>query len=78
MIKDWIDQFKKNRAAGGALVKAAPKLMEGFMALNANQNGNGALDARTRELIARGGHDPMRRLYRRTRKCCASSWRDGG
>ena len=52
MIKDWIEQFKNNRAAGAALAKASPKLMEGFVALNSNQNGNGALDARTRELIA--------------------------
>lgn len=52
MIKDWIEQLKKNRAAGAVFAKASPKLMEGFVALNTNQNGNGALDARTRELIA--------------------------
>ena len=51
MIKDWIEQLKKNRAAGAVFAKASPKLMEGFVALNTNQNGNGALDARTREIL---------------------------
>jgi len=52
MLNNWIDQLKNTRSAAGALAKANPKLMEGFQGLNAAQNGAGALDAKTRELIA--------------------------
>lgn len=52
MLMDWIDTLKKNRAAGGMLMKASPKLMQAYQGFNASQNSNGALDAKTRELIA--------------------------
>jgi len=50
MLNNWPEQLKNTRGAAGALAKTNPKLMEGFQALNAGQNG--ALDAKTRELIA--------------------------
>lgn len=46
------ETLKKNRAAGGMLMKATPKFMQSYQAFNAAQNSNGALDAKTRELIA--------------------------
>ena len=52
MINDWAEVLKNNKQAGMALGKAAPKLIAAFQSLNASQNGNGALDAKTRELIA--------------------------
>ncbi|WP_137925075.1 carboxymuconolactone decarboxylase family protein [Cupriavidus sp. 2SB] len=52
MLQDWIDSFKKNKQAGAALAKAAPKLMAAYQGFNASQNGNAALDPKTRELIA--------------------------
>ncbi|KGG92575.1 carboxymuconolactone decarboxylase family protein [Comamonas thiooxydans] len=52
MLMDWIETLKKNRAAGGMLMKATPKFMQSYQAFNAAQNSNGALDAKTRELIA--------------------------
>jgi len=52
MLNNWIDQLKNLRSAAGALSKANPKLVTAFQGLNAAQNGAGALDAKTRELIA--------------------------
>lgn len=52
MLKNWVDQLKNSRIAAGALAKANPKLITGFQSLSAAQNGAGALDAKTRELIA--------------------------
>jgi AhpD family alkylhydroperoxidase len=52
MLNNWIDQLSNTRKAAGDLAKAGPKLVAGYQGLNAAQNGNGALDARTRELIA--------------------------
>lgn len=52
MLNNWIEQLKNLRGASGALAKANPKLIAGFQGLNAAQNGAGALDAKTRELIA--------------------------
>ncbi|RCW63189.1 carboxymuconolactone decarboxylase family protein [Pseudorhodoferax soli] len=52
MLMDWIETLRKNRAAGGLLMKANPKMMTAYQGFNANQNGNGALDAKTKELIA--------------------------
>ncbi len=52
MIENWKEFLGKGRTAGAALAKANPKMVAGFQALNAGQNGNGALDAKTRELIA--------------------------
>jgi len=50
MLNNWTEQLKNLGGAAGALTKANPQLVEGFQALNAGQNG--ALDAKTRELIA--------------------------
>jgi AhpD family alkylhydroperoxidase len=52
MLNNWIDQLDNTRKAAGNLMKASPKLVAGYQGLSAAQNGNGALDARTRELIA--------------------------
>ncbi|MDF2233590.1 carboxymuconolactone decarboxylase family protein [Albimonas sp. CAU 1670] len=52
MFLDWKSYLRTGRRAGAVLAKANPKMVEGFQALSAGQNGNGALDARTRELIA--------------------------
>ncbi len=51
-LKDWIDHLTKSRMAGSALMKASPKLMGAFQHLGAAQNGAGAIDRKTRELIA--------------------------
>lgn len=52
MLNNWIEQLKNLRSSAGALAKASPKLVAGYQGLNAAQNGAGALDAKTRELIA--------------------------
>lgn len=52
MLNDWTEQLKNLRGAAGTLARANPKLVAGFQSLSAAQNGTGALDARTRELIA--------------------------
>jgi len=52
MLLNWKDYLFASRKAGAALHKANPKMVAGFQALNADQNGNGALDPKTRELIA--------------------------
>ncbi|MBS0466220.1 MAG: carboxymuconolactone decarboxylase family protein [Proteobacteria bacterium] len=52
MLLDWIETLKKNRAMGATMMKAAPKMMQAYQAFNASQNGNGALDAKTKELIS--------------------------
>ncbi|MFC3721946.1 carboxymuconolactone decarboxylase family protein [Neoaquamicrobium sediminum] len=52
MIENWKELLGNGRSAGAALAKANPKMVAGFQALAAGQNGNGALDAKTRELIA--------------------------
>lgn len=52
MLKNWKELLDNGRSASAALAKANPKMTAGFQALNAGQNGNGALDAKTRELIA--------------------------
>ncbi|HEY9459172.1 MAG TPA: carboxymuconolactone decarboxylase family protein [Paralcaligenes sp.] len=52
MLNDWTEQLKNTRKAAGALSSATPKLVAAYQGLNAAQNGNGALDAKTRELIA--------------------------
>ncbi|ROZ78024.1 carboxymuconolactone decarboxylase family protein [Ramlibacter sp. WS9] len=51
-LKNWIEELKASRLAGSALMKASPKLMEAFQHLGAAQNGAGAIDRKTRELIA--------------------------
>ena len=52
MFMNWRDYLSTSRRAGAALNKANPKMVAGFMALSAGQNGNGALDPKTKELIA--------------------------
>lgn len=52
MFRDWRAYLQTGRKAGAALHKANPKMVAGFQALSAGQNGNGALDAQTKELIA--------------------------
>jgi AhpD family alkylhydroperoxidase len=52
MFIKWRDYIESGRKAGAALHKANPKMVAGFQALSAGQNGNGALDAKTKELIA--------------------------
>lgn len=52
MLNNWTDQLSNTRKAAGDLAKANPKLVAAYQGLAAAQNGNGALDARTRELIA--------------------------
>jgi AhpD family alkylhydroperoxidase len=52
MLNNWVDQLANTRKAASALSSANPKLITAFQGLNAAQNGAGALDAKTRELIA--------------------------
>lgn len=52
MFANWKEYLQTSRKMGAALLKANPKMVTGFQALSAGQNGNGALDARTKELIA--------------------------
>src|SRR3546814_12079159 len=52
MFKDWKQHWRNGRRAGAALMKANPKMVNGFLALSAGQNGNGTLDAKTKEMIA--------------------------
>lgn len=52
MLNNWIEQLGNTRKAAGALAKASPKLVAAYQGLAGVQNGAGALDARTRELIA--------------------------
>ncbi len=51
-LKNWVEDLKASRLAAGALMKASPRLMEAFQHLGAAQNGAGAIDRKTRELIA--------------------------
>ena len=52
MLANWKELLLAGRRAGSALHKANPKMVAGFQSLSADQNGNGALDAKTKELIA--------------------------
>lgn len=52
MLNNWVDQLKNTRAAATPFGDANPKMLTAFRALNAAQGSNGALDAKTRELIA--------------------------
>lgn len=51
-LKNWVEDLKNSRIAGARLMKASPKLMEAFQHLGSAQNGAGAIDRKTRELIA--------------------------
>ena len=44
MLLDWIAYLREGRRAGAKLAQANPKMVEGYQALSAGQNGNGALD----------------------------------
>lgn len=52
MLNDWIEQLSKNRGGAQALAEAAPQLVAAYLNLGKNQNSKGALDPKTRELIA--------------------------
>lgn len=52
MLNNWIDQLANTRKAAAPLAKANPKVISAFQGLNAALGSNGALDAKTRELIA--------------------------
>ncbi|MBV6306882.1 carboxymuconolactone decarboxylase family protein [Candidimonas humi] len=52
MLNNWVAQMENTRAAAAPLAKNNPKLLAAFQGLNAAQTENGALDAKTRELIA--------------------------
>jgi AhpD family alkylhydroperoxidase len=52
MLNDWKAQLSNTRKAAGELAKHSPKLVQAYQGLAAAQNGAGALDPKTRELIA--------------------------
>lgn len=52
MFLNWKEYLRAGRKAGAVMHAANPKMVAGFQALSAGQNGNGALDAKTKELIA--------------------------
>lgn len=52
MFLDWRALWREGRRGGAAMKAVNPAMVEGFQALSAGQNGAGALDAKTRELIA--------------------------
>lgn len=52
MLNNWKELLTNTRKAASALSNQNPKAIEAFQALNAAQGSNGALDAKTRELIA--------------------------
>jgi AhpD family alkylhydroperoxidase len=52
MLNNWVEQMTNTRKASTAFATANPKMMTAFQGLNAAQGSNGALDAKTRELIA--------------------------
>jgi AhpD family alkylhydroperoxidase len=52
MLNNWISQMENTRDAVKPFADNNPKMLSAFRALNAAQGANGALDAKTRELIA--------------------------
>jgi len=52
MLNNWTAQLANTRSAAGALAKANPQFVKGYQGMVAATNGEGALDAKTRELIA--------------------------
>jgi len=52
MLVDWKDLVQESQKAFGALAKGNPKIMDGMKALDEAGAVHGALDAKTRELIA--------------------------
>jgi AhpD family alkylhydroperoxidase len=52
MLNNWIDQLANTRKASSAFATANPGMMKAYQGLNAALGSNGALDPKTRELIA--------------------------
>jgi AhpD family alkylhydroperoxidase len=52
VLNNWKEVFEKNRGAATLLEQSNPKMLSAFRELNAAQGAPGALDAKTRELIA--------------------------
>jgi AhpD family alkylhydroperoxidase len=52
MLNDWLAQLTNTRKAAAPFAASNPKMLDAFRNLNAAQGSNGALDAKTRELIA--------------------------
>lgn len=52
MLNNWVNQMENTKAAVTPFAQNNPKMLSAFQALNAAQGANGALDAKTRELIA--------------------------
>lgn len=52
MPNNWPEQLAQNRNTAKILAEANPGLVSAFHGLNAAQGSNGALDPKTRELIA--------------------------
>jgi AhpD family alkylhydroperoxidase len=52
VLNDWKETLKNLRAAASGLANANPQLVSAYRSLNAALGANGALDAKTRELIA--------------------------
>ena len=52
MLNNWVAQMENTREAAAPFAESNPKMLTAFRALNAAQGANGALDAKTRELIA--------------------------
>jgi AhpD family alkylhydroperoxidase len=52
LLNNWPELLSNNRKAAAPFADAHPKMLEAFRNLNAAQGANGALDVRTRELIA--------------------------
>ena len=52
MLNNWKEMLANLRAAAGGLATANPKVVSAYRALNGALGANGALDAKTRELIA--------------------------
>lgn len=52
MFIDWTQLLSKLKRSGNLLGNSNPKMLEAYRGLAAAQGSNGALDAKTRELIA--------------------------
>lgn len=52
MFQNWLQELPVIKKAFGALGKSNPKMLSAYLALGEANAANGALDAKTRELIA--------------------------
>ncbi|NYT76924.1 carboxymuconolactone decarboxylase family protein [Alcaligenaceae bacterium] len=52
MLNNWPELLQDTRKASAGFAEPNPGMMKAFQGLNAAQGSNGALDAKTRELIA--------------------------